>query len=265
MGLVAEVSERNRARPNSAKKSPLWRALPARILTTIPTTATPDRRGTEIPTLLLMAEPINVVLLEDHPLYREGLKNFVRAEFPSANFVYDGADAHQARAACDDHTVAIAIVDLHLGDGRSPGEIVTLFSSKKIPVLVISALSNFDSVKSAFSMGAKGFVSKDSSSEEIKKAIKTIVDGNEFISPILNQALSFTSKTSDELSAQEKKALVLYASGLKLDAVARRMNVAPSTVKQYIERAKMKYRMAGTPIRTKTDMYRTLRDEGVIQ
>jgi len=43
------------------------------------------------------------------------------------------------------------------------------------------------------------------------------------------------------------------------------MNVAPSTVKQYIERAKMKYRMAGTSIRTKTDMYRTLRDEGVIQ
>ena len=218
-----------------------------------------------MPTLMLMAEPINVVLLEDHPLYREGLKNFVRSEFPTATFIYDGADAHQARAACDNHSVSIAIVDLHLGDGRSPGEIVTLFSSKKIPVLVISALSNFESVKSAFQMGAKGFVSKDSSSDEIKKAIKTIVDGSEWISPILNQALSFTAKTSDELSAQEKKALILYASGLKLDAVARRMNVAPSTVKQYIERAKIKYRMAGTPIRTKTDMYRTLRDEGVIQ
>jgi DNA-binding NarL/FixJ family response regulator len=221
--------------------------------------------GTKMPNLMLMAEPINVVLLEDHPLYREGLKTFVRAEFPTANFVYDGADAHQARSSCDEHSVSIAIVDLHLGDGRSPGEIVTLFSSKKIPVLVISALSNFESVKSAFQMGAKGFVSKDSSTEEIKKAIKTIVEGNEFISPILNQALNFTSKTSDELSAQERKALVLYASGLKLEAVARRMNVAPSTVKQYIERAKMKYKMAGTPIRTKTDMYRTLRDEGVIQ
>jgi DNA-binding NarL/FixJ family response regulator len=114
-------------------------------------------------------------------------------------------------------------------------------------------------------MGAKGFVSKDSSTEEIKKAIKAISEGNEWISPILNQALSFASKTSDDLSAQERKALVLYASGLKLDAVARRMNVAPSTVKQYIERAKLKYRMAGKPIRTKTDMYKTLRDEGLVQ
>lgn len=218
-----------------------------------------------MPTLALMASPINVVLLEDHPLYREGVKTFVRAEFPNASFVYEGADAQAARAVCDDKPVSIAIVDLHLGDGRSPGEIVTLFTAKKIPVLVISALSNFESVKSAFSMGAKGFVSKDSSTEEIKKAIKTIIDGQEWISPILSQALNFTSKTSDELSAQERKALVLYASGLKLDAVARRMNVAPSTVKQYIERAKLKYQMAGNPIRTKTDMYRTLRDEGVIQ
>ncbi len=218
-----------------------------------------------MPNVTLMKSGINVVLLEDHPLYREGLKNFVRSEFPTANFLYEGADAYAARAACDDNSVSIAIVDLHLGDGRSPGEIVTLFSSKKIPVLVISALSNFESVKSAFSMGAKGFVSKDSSTDEIKKAIKSIIEGNEWISPILSQALNFTSKTSDELSAQERKALVLYASGLKLDAVARRMNVAPSTVKQYIERAKLKYRMAGNPIRTKTDMYRTLRDEGLVQ
>ncbi len=218
-----------------------------------------------MPNVTLMKSTINVVLLEDHPLYREGLKNFVRSEFPTANFLYEGADAYAARAACDVNSVSIAIVDLHLGDGRSPGEIVTLFSSKKIPVLVISALSNFESVKSAFSMGAKGFVSKDSSTDEIKKAIKSIIEGNEWISSILSQALNFNSKTSDELSAQERKALVLYASGLKLDAVARRMNVAPSTVKQYIERAKLKYRMAGNPIRTKTDMYRTLRDEGLVQ
>ena len=38
----------------------------------------------------------------------------------------------------------------------------------------------------------------------------------------------------------------------------------PITVKQYLERAKVKYRLAGKPIRTKTEMYKTLRDEGLI-
>jgi two-component system, NarL family, nitrate/nitrite response regulator NarL len=212
-----------------------------------------------------MEEKMGIVLVEDHPLYREGLKTFVKTSFPTATLHYEGSDIKEAKDVCEAKKVTIAIVDLHLGDGRSPSEVVTMFTSIKVPVLVISALSSFDSVKTAFSMGAKGFVSKDSSTDELKKAIKSVAQGNEWISPVMSQALAFDKKTSDDLSNQERKALVLYASGLKLDAVARRMGVAPSTVKQYIERAKIKYRVAGKPIRTKTDMYRTLRDEGIIE
>jgi DNA-binding NarL/FixJ family response regulator len=218
-----------------------------------------------LPSLAFMEEKLGIVLVEDHPLYREGLKTFIKTSFPTATLQYEGADIIEAKAACEKKKVSIAIVDLHLGDGRSPSEIVSMFTSIKIPVLVISALSSFESVKTAFSMGAKGFVSKDSATEELKKAIKAVAQGSEWISPVMSQAIAYDKKTSDELSNQERKALVLYASGLKLDAVARRMGVAPSTVKQYIERAKMKYRVAGKPIRTKTDMYRTLRDEGLVE
>ncbi len=228
------------------------------------TTLTPIR-SRPLPSLDFVDEKLGIVLVEDHPLYREGLKTFIKTSFPTATLQYEGADVNEAKAACEKKKVSIAIVDLHLGDGRSPSEIVSLFTSIKIPVLVISALSNFESVKTAFSMGAKGFVSKDSATEELKKAIKAVAQGSEWISPVMSQAIAFDKKTSDELSNQERKALVLYASGLKLDAVARRMGVAPSTVKQYIERAKMKYRVAGKPIRTKTDMYRTLRDEGLVE
>ena len=228
------------------------------------TTLTPIR-SRPLPSLDFVVEKLGIVLVEDHPLYREGLKTFIKTSFPTATLQYEGADVNEAKAACEKKKVSIAIVDLHLGDGRSPSEIVSLFTSIKIPVLVISALSNFESVKTAFSMGAKGFVSKDSATEELKKAIKAVAQGSEWISPVMSQAIAFDKKTSDELSNQERKALVLYASGLKLDAVARRMGVAPSTVKQYIERAKMKYRVAGKPIRTKTDMYRTLRDEGLVE
>jgi DNA-binding NarL/FixJ family response regulator len=113
-------------------------------------------------------------------------------------------------------------------------------------------------------MGATGFVSKDSSIDEIGRAIKAVLAGNEWISPTLSKALTMKSSASEQLSAQEKRAVILYASGLKLDVVARRMEVAPSTVKQYIDRAKMKYRANGITVRTKTDMYKILRDEGLI-
>jgi DNA-binding NarL/FixJ family response regulator len=210
-----------------------------------------------------MNSTVSAILLEDHPLFREGLKSYILETFPQVNFAYVGADITQARDTFDSG-IDIAIVDLHLGDSRTPSEIVAIFSSADIPVLVISALNNFESVRSAFSMGAMGFVSKDSSIDEIGKAIKSVLSQREWVSPTLGRALAQSKTPGERLSSQEKKAMILYASGLKLEVVARRMDVAPSTVKQYIDRAKLKYRAAGIPMHTKTDIYKILRDEGLI-
>jgi DNA-binding NarL/FixJ family response regulator len=210
-------------------------------------------------------EPMKYILLEDHPLYREGLKEYINKNFPSAVSLYDGANFLHAKNIAKEVKPSIAILDLHLGDGRSPGEIVSHFSSLRIPVLVISAVSNFESIKSAFSMGANGFVSKESSTQQFGLAIKSVLRGDMWIAPHLSNALVTIKTISDQLSPQEKKAVILYASGLKLDAVANRMDVASSTAKQYIDRAKQKFQLNGLNARTKTDMYRILRDEGFVE
>lgn len=205
------------------------------------------------------------ILLEDHPLYREGLKRYITEHFPGARSLYDGANYLHAKNVISHNKPSIAIVDLHLGDGLTPSEIISLFTSAKIPVLVISAINNFESIKSAFSMGAIGYLSKESSTDKFGKAISSVLAGKDWVAPSLGHALNFSTSISDQLLPQEKKALILYSSGLKLDVVARRMDVAPSTVKQYIDRAKLKFRTNGLHIRTKTDIYRMLRDEGLIQ
>jgi DNA-binding NarL/FixJ family response regulator len=207
---------------------------------------------------------LKIVLLEDHPLYRDGLESFILKNFALAKFVYSGDDFLVAKNAISSGEVDIAIVDLHLGDNRPPNELVGLFTGRSIPVLVISALSDFESVRSAFAMGAKGFVGKESPVEEIVGAINSVSQGKEWINGNLAKALTERKSPSDTLSAQERKALLLYASGLKLDVVARRMEVAPSTAKQYIDRAKQKYRVAGINLRTKTEIYKFLRDEGLV-
>lgn len=207
---------------------------------------------------------LNIILLEDHPLYRDGLISFVDKNFPNSKFVYTGGDFLAAKNAISKEPINLAIVDLHLGDDRSPSELVGLFTGKDIPVLVISALNSFESVRSAFAMGAKGFVSKEAPIDEIAKAINTVVAGKEWVNSNLAKALNASNSPTEALSNQERKALILYASGLKLEVVARRMEVAPSTVKQYIDRAKAKYRVAGIDVRTKTEIYKLLRDEGLI-
>jgi len=233
-------------------------------LSPIQTTVRRVNWGQEILTLNHMTRTASFVVLEDHPLYREGLVNYLKKSHPDCELVYEGPDFLRARDAVATSTPSLAIVDLHLGDGRPASEIVAMFAARKIPVLVISALNNFESVKSAFSVGASGFVSKDSQTEEFGRAIKAVMRGEEWISPTLSSALVSKKTASDQLSAQEKKALILYASGLKLELVARRMSVAPSTVKQYIDRSKAKYQAAGIDMRTKTQMYKVLRDEGLL-
>jgi len=226
-------------------------------------TKAPMKGGQKISTLSFVAP--SAILLEDHPLFREGLKGYINSAFPDLKLNYEGPDFLEARNISSQSKADIAIVDLHLGDGRTPAEIVGHFSSQGVPVLVISALNNFESVKSAFSVGASGFVSKDSAIEDIGKAIKGVLSGNQWISPTLSRALTYKESITSQLSAQELKAIILYASGLKLEVVARRMDVAASTVKQYIDRAKAKFRAAGTPVSTKTELYRVLRNEGLIE
>ena len=211
-----------------------------------------------------MEKEKSLFVLEDQPLYRQGLIDYLKRELPQYDVAFQGADFLDAKNALQRTKPDLAIVDLHLGDGRPPGEVVALFTSNAIPVLVISALNNFESVKSAFSMGATGFVSKDSQTDELGRAIKSVLSGEEWISPTLSSALSAKQSAVDQLSNQEKKAVILYASGLKLELVARRMNVAPSTVKQYIDRAKAKFQATGIEVRTKTQMYKVLRDEGLL-
>jgi DNA-binding NarL/FixJ family response regulator len=212
-----------------------------------------------------MPKSVEVILLEDHPLYREGLASYMRSKISNVNIVYSGGDFTAARNVAAELNIDLAVVDLNLGDGKSPGEIVSTFTSLGQKVLVLSALSNFESVKSSFSMGASGFVSKDAPIEEIGKAIAQVLSGKAWISPVLEESISQNDNLTKLLSKQEFRAIILYAAGLKLDVVARRMNLASSTVKQYIDRAKNKLAANGTKVSTKTEIYKYLRDQGFMQ
>jgi DNA-binding NarL/FixJ family response regulator len=90
-----------------------------------------------------------------------------------------------------------------------------------------------------------------------------VLDGGTWFPPDLAGVL-LRSSDSVELSGQERRALVLYASGLTLEMVARRMDITPNTVKHYIDRVRDKYTAAGIAARTKVDLNRVARSEGLL-
>jgi DNA-binding NarL/FixJ family response regulator len=111
--------------------------------------------------------------------------------------------------------------------------------------------------------GAQAFIAKRSSMKDLAAAVRTVIGGGSWVPPDL-AAEMLTASTTVDLSEQERRALVLYASGLTLDMVARRMGITPHTVKHYIDRVRDKYTTAGRPARTKVELHKVAREEGLI-
>jgi DNA-binding NarL/FixJ family response regulator len=209
---------------------------------------------------------VKLAILDDHQVVADSLKNHLLETLTDAEFVYCGGNIDEICDASVKLLPDLVIVDLDLGDNKTPAMVVSKVAETGVRVLVLSASTDSADVLSALSAGAIGYITKHASSEELTEAIVDAVEKNEVkISPYVAGALAEISQDSVRLSAQEKRALVLYASGLKLEAVARRMNIAPSTAKQYIDRVKSKYQQQGRAVHTKTDMYRAAKDAGYLK
>ena len=121
-----------------------------------------------------------------------------------------------------------------------------------MPILIVSALGDQASIRASLMAGASGFISKQAEPEQLIEAVQATLRGEQYTTPEVAAALLSTASTTVPLSDQERRAMVLYASGLKMRTVARRMGVTEGTAQEYIKRVRAKYLKAGTPVPTKT-------------
>jgi DNA-binding CsgD family transcriptional regulator len=85
-----------------------------------------------------------------------------------------------------------------------------------------------------------------------------------YLSVDLASILAAAVETPD-LSPRESHALRLYASGLSIAAVARRMEISAHTAKEYLDRVRAKYAAVGRMARTRTELYAAARNDGLLK
>jgi DNA-binding NarL/FixJ family response regulator len=191
---------------------------------------------------------VSFIILEDHPLLLSALAMQIRGLYPDDQITYEGKDVIAAAEFCDPNTVAI----------------VAIIAAKGARILVVSALGQAETIQSVMISGAHGYMSKRANDAQFKEAIEAVKLGEDWMSPEVAAAIASIKTGRVNLSNQERKALVLYASGLKLETVARRMGLAPSTVKEYLDRVRAKYDATGLDARTRMDLYHAARSEGLL-
>lgn len=204
---------------------------------------------------------MRLAIIDDHELVREGLCALLEAHAPDVVAIaYSGDSVEQALAAGP----TVALLDVELGPGAADVATNTAtFHAAGIPVLLISAFDDPGSIRAGMRAGALGFVPKRVSYEQLQEALDCVAQDELYLSVDLASMLASASDTP-ELSPRELDALRLYASGLKLAAVAHRMGISPHTAKEYLDRVRAKYQQVGRPARTRTELYAAASRDGLL-
>jgi two-component system, NarL family, nitrate/nitrite response regulator NarL len=205
---------------------------------------------------------IDVAVVDDHPIILDGVTGWLTSATTGMRVVGTAATV-DALLAGPGRLAHVVLLDLDLGDGTAVQDNVAAVMATGPAVLVLSASDKPASVRSAIRAGALGYVLKSEEMPQVAAAIRAVAEGKDWISPRLAYILA-TDEAPDRpvLSPQETRALRLYATGMPLKSVARRMGLSEETVKQYVCRVREKYGRAGRAAPTKMDLYYRAVEDG---
>lgn len=206
------------------------------------------------------SDGIRIAILDDHPLVREGLAALLRDAEPGRLAVaYVGDDLAGALACAPD----VVLLDIVMNDGVPLADKVAACRAHDAQVLLLSATASPSLVLSGLRAGALGFLPKTASVQEIREAVVDLSAGAVHLTTDLAAVLT-ADPQRPALSPQELKALRLYAAGSKIATIARRMEVSPYTVKEYLDRVRTKYAAIGQHARTRTELYAVADRDGFL-
>jgi DNA-binding NarL/FixJ family response regulator len=193
---------------------------------------------------------IRILIADDHAIVRAGLKQFIAAE---KDMVVSGeaADGMETLACVRSGECDVVLLDISMPGKNGIDTLRQLKRSRPdLPVLILSAYSEQQFAVSLLRAGASGYISKDSASEQLVTAIRTVVGGGKYVSPGVAQALaSDLSRETDKplhatLSKREFQIFYRLASGESVSRIAEELFLSVKTVSTYRARIFEKMQMS---------------------
>ena len=181
----------------------------------------------------------NVLLVDDHDIVRQGLKNLIELE-PDIRVTGEAASGSEALKLVRANKYDIIVLDISMPDKNG---VDTMHDLKHIapdlPVLILSGYAEAQYALNLIRSGCKGYLSKGADSSEIIKAIKTIANGKRYISAelaeLMTDQLSHPSEKQlhEMLSHREFQVFFKLSSGLSPTEIGAELNISTKTVSTY--------------------------------
>jgi two-component system nitrate/nitrite response regulator NarL len=192
---------------------------------------------------------LKLLLVDDHRLFREGIRASL-VHFPSIKPVGEAANGKEALRKCKELQPDVVLMDLNMPE--MSGLEATPLIREKFPntkIIVLTVHDNKEYIFEILRAGAHGYLLKDTSPEELARAIESVAQGGAFFSPgvsnVLLQDFVRTANRQDanqenELSGREQEVLRAIAQGKTTKEVATELNLSDRTVETYRVRLKRK-------------------------
>ncbi len=192
---------------------------------------------------------IRIVIVEDHPVFRTGLKELIETE-KDLNVCGEADTINKAMKIIEETQPDLVIIDITLR-GRNGIELIKELhrDSRHLPLLVLSMHDESLYAERAFRAGASGYIMKEETSESIVKAIRMVLDGQkyaskQFLANVLNKFLSHSPEDIrspiDRLTHRELDVFRLLGKGMTTRDIAIHLDLSVKTIGTYRERIKIK-------------------------
>jgi len=206
-----------------------------------------------------MSDPITILIVDDHPIVRKGLRTLLLSE---ADFqtVYEAENGLQALQIVEQYRPQVILMDLvmsPINGVEAIGRIKAI--DPGVRILVLTAYAEDDKVFPAIKAGASGYVLKDIPPEELLQAVRDVANGESFLHPTIAARLmreitqtSTPLQDSEPLTEREVEVLRWIARGLSNQEIASQLHVSERTITTHISNILDKLHLAN---RTQATLY----------
>jgi DNA-binding NarL/FixJ family response regulator len=198
-------------------------------------------------------EPIRVLIADDHPQFREGLRALLRSA-TDLELVGEAQDGRRAIALATELQPDVIMMDLQMPDvGGIDATRHILSTSPHISVLVLSMFDDDDSIFAALQAGARGYLLKGALKAEILRAVRAVASGEAiFGAAIAKRLINYfaaprpggPADAFPELTEREKEILALVAQHQTNPEIARRLQLSQKTIRNHVSNVFTKLQVA---------------------